>query len=573
MSHATTYGRTVLRAPAKATECTTLAWSNTFTRELPGDAAVEEAPYAILEKEKSGEQTVDIPEVLFRASREVRGLWSWAVAEQHENPQLVSVSPSGAQLVGLSASAFWRDADTAAMAWSGSTRLAGSNMWAHNYGGHQFGIWAGQLGDGRAMSLGETVHNSCRWEVQLKGAGPTPYVRMADGYAVRRSSIREYLAAEHMHALGVPTARSLSLVFTDREVVREERERGAVVARLAPSWVRFGSFELPASRADHVTTKQLADYVIRHHYPDITHNPYIQLLERAVASTAQMVARWQAVGFCHGVMNTDYMSLLGLTIDYGPFAFLDAYDPDFICNHSDPSGRYAFNEQPRVALWNLTRLAAPLAALINQSADPSGSEQTVNVITDALNAFGPQFSAEYARVMRRKFGLFAVARDDDVDVVVQPFLDLLAEAGTDYAFAMRTLCSVPEALSSNTLDAVVDGLALRSQTIACDVTAWKRRVSEYFTTVYGPRLERESADATVGERMKRENPNFVLRNWVAQDIIARADKGDFAWVDQVLKLLTVHAFDDHAPAGMEDAEKYAGPVPDWGEGLQCSCSS
>ncbi|KAJ2423102.1 hypothetical protein GGF47_003366 [Coemansia sp. RSA 2524] len=529
MSHATNsqFGRTVLRPLAKATECTTLEWANTFTRELPGDAALEEAPYAALEKQESDELTVDVPEVLLRASREVRGLWSWAVSEQHENPQLISVSPSGAQLIGLSASAFWQNADIAAMAWSGSTRLAGSNMWAHNYGGHQFGIWAGQLGDGRAMSLGETVHNNIRWEVQLKGAGPTPYVRMADGYAVRRSSIREYLAAEHMHALNVPTARSLSLVFTDRVVVREERELGAVVARIAPSWVRFGSFELPASRADHATTQKLADYVIRYHYPDITHNPYIQLLERAVTNTARMVARWH--------------------------------------------GRYAFNEQPRVALWNLTRLAAPLAALINRSTDSSESE-TVNVITDALNAFGPQFSAEYARVMRRKFGLFGEARDDDVDAVVQPFLDLLAEAGTDYTYAMRTLCSVPEALSSNTVDAVVDGLALRSQNIACDVTAWKRRMSEYFTTVYGPRLKMENAD-DVGAMMKRENPNFVLRNWVAQDIIERADKGDHAWVDQMLKLLTDHAFDDHAPMGMEDAEKYAGPVPSWGEGLQCSCSS
>ncbi|KAJ2132647.1 hypothetical protein GGF48_000782 [Coemansia sp. RSA 921] len=508
MSHATNsqFGRTVLRPLAKATECTTLEWANTFTRELPGDAALEEAPYAALEKQESDELTVDVPEVLLRASREVRGLWSWAVSEQHENPQLISVSPSGAQLI-----------------------------------------------------------------VQLKGAGPTPYVRMADGYAVRRSSIREYLAAEHMHALNVPTARSLSLVFTDRVVVREERELGAVVARIAPSWVRFGSFELPASRADHATTQKLADYVIRYHYPDITHNPYIQLLERAVTNTARMVARWQCVGFCHGVMNTDNMSILGLTIDYGPFAFLDAYDPDFVCNHSDYSGRYAFNEQPRVALWNLTRLAAPLAALINRSTDSSESE-TVNVITDALNAFGPQFSAEYARVMRRKFGLFGEARDDDVDAVVQPFLDLLAEAGTDYTYAMRTLCSVPEALSSNTVDAVVDGLALRSQNIACDVTAWKRRMSEYFTTVYGPRLKMENAD-DVGAMMKRENPNFVLRNWVAQDIIERADKGDHAWVDQMLKLLTDHAFDDHAPMGMEDAEKYAGPVPSWGEGLQCSCSS
>ncbi|KAJ2829901.1 hypothetical protein IWW50_000586 [Coemansia erecta] len=344
--------------------------------------------------------TVDIAAPLFRATHQVNALWSWAVPEEHENARLVSVSKDGARLISLEASAFWRDARTAAAAWSGNARLPGSHPWAHNYGGHQFGVWAAQLGDGRAMSLGEVVNGGQRWEVQLKGAGRTPYARFADGYAVRRSSIREYLAAEHLHALRIPSARSLSLVFTDRVVLREQPEHGAVVARLAPSWVRFGSFELPASRGNHTLTRELADYVIRHHFPGIDaesgSNPYVQLLERAVTDTACMVAQWQAAGFCHGVMNTDNMSILGLTIDYGPYAFLDAYDPDFICNHSDPSGRYAFREQPRVALWNLTCLAVLLSVLIDRfgskveskpGIDGAGSESNPEIMaSDHIDA-------------------------------------------------------------------------------------------------------------------------------------------------------------------------------------------
>ncbi|KAJ1823175.1 hypothetical protein LPJ56_000167 [Coemansia sp. RSA 2599] len=621
MSHsaaatAASFAKTALR-PTTTSEHWTNALrfrttNDTFTSELPGDPEVSRPPYQM---QADSEGKVDVPQAKFRASRTVRGaLWSWAMPMEHEDPRLVSVSESGAALIGLTKDVFSRDMRAAAEIWSGNVRMPGSHPWAHCYGGHQFGIWADQLGDGRAISLGE-VDGVCgqegsggRWEIQLKGAGRTPYSRFGDGYAVRRSSIREYLAAEHLHALDIPTTRSLALVFTERLVEREETELGAIVTRLAPSWIRFGSFELPASRSDYRLVQQLADFVIRHHYPEIAaqrgNNRYAALLREVSRRTALMVARWQAYGFCHGVMNTDNMSVLGLTIDYGPFAFLDAYDPGFICNHSDTGGRYAFNEQPRVALWNLMRLANPLSALINgedftAAASESSPEdhgqrrelepETIEAITEILNEFGTRYKQEYARIMRRRFGLFAAEEAQDLSAVVQPFLDLLERAKTDYTFAMRSLCDAPlmaaEVLSSGDgrgqLGKLVDSLIARSLAFSCtaDSSDWKAQAVEYFRNVYLPRLARDmGADAQgqadeVSKKMRAVNPKYVLRNWVAQDIIERAEKGDEAVVDRALELLTKLAFVDTLPGHLADLEKYAGPVPKWGEGLQCSCSS
>ncbi|KAJ1643647.1 hypothetical protein LPJ64_004599 [Coemansia asiatica] len=609
--------------------------NDTFTSELPGDTEVSRSPY-LMQTDSDGK--VDIPQAKFRASRTVRGaLWSWAMPIEHEGPRLVSVSESGVALIGLTRETFLKDTRAAAEVWSGNLRLPGSFPWAHCYGGHQFGIWADQLGDGRAISLGEVDGpgqrgHGGRWEIQLKGAGRTPYSRFGDGYAVRRSSIREYLAAEHLHALGIPTTRSLALVFTERLVEREQTELGAIVTRLAPSWIRFGSFELPASRNDYKLVKDLADYTIRHHYPEIAaqqkndddkekkdnsfasagdlceESKYAVLLRKVTQRTAKMVAQWQAYGFCHGVMNTDNMSVLGLTIDYGPFAFLDAYDPGFICNHSDTAGRYAFNEQPRVALWNLMRLANPLARLIDSEAvannDPLKDDDsqrselkpgTIQVVTDILNQFGAQFKQEYAQTMRRKFGLLATEESQDLPDVVQPFLDLLEHAKTDYTFAMRALCNAPSmvkgSLSGNSnssnrqLEDLADSLVERSLAFSCasDSSEWKARVIEFFQNVYLPRLSREmmgSVDAQDDEfasehcaRMKAENPKYVLRNWAAQEIIERAERGDEAAVDRALELLTKYAFADNLPDHLAEYERYAGPVPKWGEGLQCSCSS
>ncbi|KAJ2742015.1 hypothetical protein GGI20_004781 [Coemansia sp. BCRC 34301] len=578
-----------LTAAAEPWSTPALRFRDTFTRELPGDPVVPTAPYEMM---SGGE--VPIPQAKFRMSRAVRGaLWSWAVPEAQENPRLAGVSSSGAALLGLKSEDFWRDPHISAAVWSGNSRLPGSNPWAHCYGGHQFGVWADQLGDGRAVSLGQVAGSDAVgdvWEVQLKGAGRTPYSRFADGYAVRRSSIREYLAAEHMSALGVPTSRSLTLVFTDREVEREEIELGAVVSRLAPSWVRFGSFELPASRSDYKLLRELADYVVRNYYPELLNHHtapvdsvYIQLLQRVVERTATMVAAWQAVGFCHGVMNTDNMSVLGLTIDYGPFAFLDAYDPDFICNHSDPTGRYAFCEQPRVALWNLVRLAGPLSRLVGPDPEADASSETLDAVAQTLNLFGPEFSRKHADIMRRKFGLAPEHDgDDDMAKVIQPFLDLLERGHTDYAFAMRALCNVPLLLASSDDDLLEQHIGMLTQRSDCNRIggSWTDDMRAFYKDVYGPRLaaqgvtDKTSAEA-LGSGMRLANPRYVLRNWVAQDIIERADKGgDIAYVDQALELLTTYAYADTVPEHLQEmAERYAGPVPKWGEGLQCSCSS
>lgn len=254
----------------------------------------------------------------------------------------------------------WWQSQQALEAFSGHNHLAGSDPLASVYSGHQFGHWAGQLGDGRALLLGEIqLSDGSAWELQLKGSGLTPYSRMGDGRAVLRSSIREFLASEAMHALGVPTTRALCITGSDQPVRREEMETAAVVTRAAPSFIRFGHFEHFCYSGQHDALRHLADFVIAHFYPECqtAEQPYAALLEAVTQRTAALIAHWQAVGFCHGVMNTDNMSILGLTIDYGPFQFMDGFDPGHICNHSDTMGRYAFGNQPAVAHWNLRALA------------------------------------------------------------------------------------------------------------------------------------------------------------------------------------------------------------------------
>ncbi|KAJ2762927.1 hypothetical protein H4S06_000377 [Coemansia sp. BCRC 34490] len=506
-------------------------------------------------------------------------LWSYAQPATHKNPRLVGVSRAGARLIGLSADTLWGDREAAAAVLSGNEPLFRGmpRPWAQCYGGHQFGAWAGQLGDGRAINLGEAVSNGRSWEVQLKGAGRTQYSRFGDGLAVRRSSIREYLAAENMHALGIPSSRSLSLVFTDTEVQREEPELGAVVARLAPSWVRFGSFELPASRGDHAACQRLADYVLAHSFPHIAGASaaarYTQLFREVTLRTARTVAQWQAVGFCHGVMNTDNMSVLGLTIDYGPFAFMDAYDPQFVCNASDYAGRYAFAEQPRVALWNLLRLATPFAKLID----------CADTVAEILSAYAGEYRRTYAALMCHKLGLYNVAKETDHEAVIEPLLALMERVGADYTLTMRTLCDVPELLARNAESEAIDKIVDRIMAVAesgSNDTAWKEEMRAFLTDVYRPRLLDDANGALspedardIAARMRRTNPRFVLRNWVAQDVIGRAAGGDEGSVDRVLDLITTYAFCDALPDHLKSEVAYGGPVPKWGQGLQSSCSS
>ncbi|KAJ2655623.1 hypothetical protein IWW48_005450 [Coemansia sp. RSA 1200] len=506
-------------------------------------------------------------------------LWSYAQPTTHKNPRLVGVSKAGARLIGLSPDTLWKNREAAAAVLSGNEPLFPGmpRPWAQCYGGHQFGVWAGQLGDGRAINLGEAVSEGKGWEVQLKGAGRTQYSRFGDGLAVRRSSIREYLAAENMHALGIPSSRSLSLVFTDTEVQREEMELGAVVTRLAPSWVRFGSFELPTSRGDHAACQRLADYVLEHSYPHIAGDSvvarYTQLFREVTHRTARTVAQWQAVGFCHGVMNTDNMSILGLTIDYGPFAFMDAYDPQFVCNASDYSGRYSFSEQPRVALWNLLRLATPFNKLIDNT----------DTIAEILNTYADEYKRTYVTLMCHKLGLYNVAKDTDHEVVIEPLLALMERVGADYTLTMRTLCDMPELFAQDTgpesIDKIVDRIMTVSENDSNDST-WKEEMRAFLTDVYKPRLLDDIGSAfsledahNIAARMRQTNPRFILRNWVAQDVINRAASGDEGSIDRVLDLITTYAFCDVLPNHLKNEVVYGGPVPEWGQGLQSSCSS
>ena len=413
------------------------------------------------------------------------------------------------------------------------------------YSGHQFGAWAGQLGDGRALLLGEADTPLGAMEVQLKGSGLTPYSRMGDGRAVLRSSIREYLCSEAMHALGIPTTRALAIVGSPLPVRREGLESAAVVTRVAPSFLRFGHFEHYTHTAqDEAALRRLADAAIEAYFPELQGQaqPYAALLQEVALRTARLVAQWQAVGFCHGVMNTDNMSLLGLTLDYGPFGFLDAFDPGHICNHTDQQGRYAYARQPGVAFWNLHALAQGLMPLIGDS-------------DTALAALEP-YKAAYGDAMlgawRAKLGL-REAREED-RALADGLLGLMAQDKADFSITFRRLAhfgSGPRADNAPVRDLFINRDAF---------DAWAAR--------YTARLQQEgSDDRERAARMNRVNPKVVLRNHLAQAAIEQAQAGDFAEVDRLLKVLQ-HPFDEDS-----GTEADAGFPPEWAAQLEVSCSS
>ena len=437
----------------------------------------------------------------------------------------------------------WIDSPEALSALAGNTVLAGSEPLASVYSGHQFGQWAGQLGDGRAILLGEIDTPKGPRELQLKGAGRTPYSRGGDGRAVLRSSIREFLCSEAMHGLGIPTTRALAIVGSDLPVRREEIETAAVVARVAPSFIRFGHFEHFAHSATDrsVELRMLADEVIDRHYPACRTtdrfggNAYAAFLEAVSERTAKLLAQWQAVGFCHGVMNTDNMSILGLTIDYGPFQFLDGFDPAHICNHSDTAGRYAFNQQPNVAYWNLHALAQALLPLIG---DP-------DVATAALASYKTVFPEAFDDRMREKLGLSGTAEDDRT--LIDGALRLLAAERTDWTIFWRRLSNAAESGDKSPVrDLFIDRTA---------VDAWLPRWQE----------QRNAKPAMLP--MHRVNPKFVLRNHLGQQAIELAQQKDFSGVETLLKLLET-PFEEHA-----GHDAYAGFPPDWASKIEISCSS
>ncbi len=444
----------------------------------------------------------------------------------------------------------WLHGDDALAMLAGNAQPQGGTL-ATAYSGHQFGVWAGQLGDGRALLLGEADTPQGRIEVQLKGSGLTPFSRMGDGRAVLRSSVREYLCSEAMHALGIPTTRALALVGSALPVRRETVETAAVVTRLAPSFLRFGHFEhFTHTASDIAALRRLADATIARYFPGLQSRagagqPYAALLQAVALRTATLMAQWQAVGFCHGVMNTDNMSILGLTLDYGPFGFLDAFDPGHICNHTDQGGRYAWARQPQVAFWNLHALAQALMPLIGDS----------DVALAALEPYKAAFADAMLGAWRAKLGLRA-ARDED-RALADDLLRLMTQDRCDFTITFRRLALVQHrgrrrhAANAAVRDLFIDRPAF---------DAWAAR--------YAQRLAAEaSVDAERAARMNRVNPKFVLRNHLAEAAIQRAREADFAEVQRLMKVLA-HPFDEQP----ENAADAAFP-PAWAQQLEVSCSS
>jgi len=441
-------------------------------------------------------------------------------------PRLVHANPKAAALIGLEPESFSHP--DFAHVFSGHAPLDGFAPLAMVYSGHQFGVWAGQLGDGRALLIGQVRNQAGElWDIQLKGAGKTPYSRFGDGRAVMRSTIREYLGSEAIAALGIPTTRALAIVATNEQVHRESAEPGAVLTRLARSHVRFGHFEHFFHRGQKDEVRQLADYVIDEYFPEFA-GDYTGWFGEVVKRTAEMIAHWQAVGFAHGVMNTDNMSILGLTIDYGPYGFLDAYDPQFVCNHSDDQGRYSFINQPMIAHWNLRALALALSELV-----------PTDQLLQKLASYEQIFGAKYRTLMRAKLGL--VREEEGDDKLIGDLLALMATARADYTLSFRHLAGE---------DAV--WLALFGA-FDQQARAWLSR--------YRTRTDGEDLSGLNGI-----NPRTVLRNWVAETAIrAVEDNNDIATLDRIFRAL-------QAPFEEHDGGLAAPPPPEMCH-LEVSCSS
>jgi hypothetical protein len=456
---------------------------------------------------------------------------------------LVSFNPELAQHLGLDPAEATRPEFVQYL--SGQRPWPGTEPLAMLYAGHQFGHYVPQLGDGRAILLGE-VRNALgeKWDLQLKGGGLTPYSRQGDGRAVLRSTIREYLCSEAMHGLGIPTSRALCIIGSDAEVYRESIESGAMMIRVAPSHVRFGSFEIFFYREQPEQLKQLADYVIAQHYPEIQTGPdkYRLFLKTIVQRTATLIAQWQAVGFAHGVMNTDNMSILGITLDYGPFGFIEAFQPEYICNHSDHQGRYAFDQQPNIGLWNLTCLAQALTPLIS-----------VEAAQQCLAEYEPAFIERYYDLMRQKLGLQET--NEETAHLIHGWLSLLQQDARDYTLTCRALSDFDSAASAS-------NSALRDRFISrLEFDEWAR--------AYKARLQKEnSVDAQRRERMNQLNPKYILRNYLAQAAIEKAiTQKDYTEIER-LRTLLMNPFAEHP-----EFTTYADEPPDWAKTIEVSCSS
>jgi uncharacterized protein YdiU (UPF0061 family) len=415
------------------------------------------------------------------------------------------------------------------------------------YSGHQFGVWAGQLGDGRAILLGDIAGQ----ELQLKGAGKTRFSRMGDGRAVLRSSIREFLCSEAMYALGIPTTRALSVVGSDLPIVRETLETAAVCARFAPSFIRIGHFEHYHALNNIPRLKELADMMIKNHFPECSENesPYLDLFKNISSKNASLVAQWQAVGFCHGVLNSDNISALGLTMDYGPFGFLDYFQMDHICNHSDHGGRYAYHRQPQIMHWNMACLASALLPLLELQED---SEKALALMKSALNEFPVQYALEWQTLFRKKLGLLT-SQDEDIGLL-ERLLQSMHDSKVDFTSFFRQLGNIK-------IREPIEMIPLRNQFL--DRKAFDQWLMDYLLRLHSE----NSADAERKIMMDNANPKFVLRNHLAQRAIEMAQQNDFSEVYK-LNLILNNPFDEQA-----DFEEYANPPPPNLEAVEVSCSS
>jgi uncharacterized protein YdiU (UPF0061 family) len=474
------------------------------------------------------------------------------------SPKLIAWSETLASSLGIAAA---DEQDVAILA--GNITTASMQSYAACYAGHQFGNWAGQLGDGRAITLGEWESPSGdSWELQLKGAGPTAYSRRADGRAVLRSSVREYLMSEAMHHLGVPTTRALSLVSTGDKVVRDmfyngnpQYEPGAIVARMAPSFIRFGSFEMLAARQELEQLKALTEWTISNFYPHLDgENTILDWMAEIVERTASMIVEWMRVGFVHGVMNTDNMSILGLTIDYGPYGFVDNYDPNFTPNTTDlPGRRYAFGKQASIAYWNLGCLANAIAPLINDT------EKLVAII----EAYEDIFWSKYSLMMARKLGLDELLPEDHA--LLQELEKMLISIQPDMTIFYQLLITLPA-----TLESAEEIEAHFKEAFYQDLVPAERQGLQQFISLYLARQATNtiSADKRI-QMMKAANPRFILRNYLLHLAITDLEKGDdtmFKKLEQAIK----NPYSDEADEFFKIRPMWASDEPDCS---MLSCSS
>ena len=514
---------------------------DTFNKELPADPDQTNRPRKVFE-----------------------ACYSFVTPRIPSNPKMIHVADEVAEMLDLE-----RDTNSEEFlnVFTGKTVYPNTAPYAMCYGGHQFGHWAGQLGDGRAINLAEIRANGKSWALQLKGAGATPYSRTADGLAVLRSSIREHLCSEAMHYLGVPTTRSLSIALTGDEVLRDmlydgnqDYEKGAVVCRVAPSFIRFGNFQLFAARKDVKNLQNLTDYTIRHFHKDIQSEgkeKYIQFFQKVVNATLEMVLHWQRVGFVHGVMNTDNLSILGLTIDYGPYGWLEGYDPNWTPNTTDSrEHRYAYGKQPGVALWNLVQLANALYPLIEEA----------KPLEDILEGYQTNFDQKYVRMMADKIGLAEI--DSEVEQLIEDLEQNLQLTETDMTIFFRELPRIQKVNTPQEAFQKIHKAFYKSIGLAGSVTdAWTTWFTKYIA-----RLQIETdRDEMRKFKMYEVNPKFVLRNYMAQLAIDAADKGNYEVLNELYEVLK-RPYNEQP-----EFEKWYAKRPEWARNkVGCSmlsCSS